>query len=116
MRGDFAGGAAKARAAAGILAADGQPNGLVLYSKPGCCLCEDVRPFLETLAGEHGLALLIRNILDDGQWYDAYRYRIPVVCYQDVVLGEGRVDLAALRTRLQRILRQGSALPDAPGR
>lgn len=117
MSDDFTGAVNQAWPVAGVPATDGQPNSLVLYSKPGCCLCDDVKPLLEMLAAECGLALRVNNILDDRRWYGTYRYRIPVVSYRGIMLGEGRVDVAAVRMRLQSVLRQGSAAhPDAPSR
>ena len=113
MRDDFAGVVNNAQYAAGVPEMDRQLHSLVLFSKPGCCLCDDVKPLLETLAAEYGLAVQVNNILDDRRWYDTYRYRIPVVSYRDMVLAEGRVDVAAVRTRLLTVLMPVSVLADA---
>lgn len=85
---------------------DLEHSGLVLYSKPGCCLCDDAKPLLAALGAAYGLPVHSINILDDAQLYAAYRYRIPVVRYQGALLDEGRVTEAALRTGLQRLRAQ----------
>jgi len=89
----------------------------VIYGKPGCCLCDDAKPLVSALAAEFGLQVSTANILDDAQLTAAYRFRIPVVCYQGVVLDEGRITAATLRASLQRVMAQGT--PDrchAPSR
>jgi hypothetical protein len=82
---------------------------IMLYGKPGCCLCDDAKPLVMALAEEFGLAVEVSNILDDATLLRAYRYRIPVVCYQGVVLDEGRVSVATVRDGLQRIRAKGSS-------
>ena len=85
---------------------DEQP--IVLHGKPGCCLCDDAKPLVTALAEEFGLAVQVSNILDDATLLRDYRYRIPVVCYQGVVLDEGRVTAATLRDGLRRARAPGS--------
>ncbi|MFH7565270.1 glutaredoxin family protein [Oceanimonas smirnovii] len=50
---------------------------LTLFSTDGCHLCEQARALLE----QTGLAAQaeIKDIIDDEQWLEAYRIRIPVV-------------------------------------
>ncbi|MFQ3679472.1 MAG: glutaredoxin family protein [Pseudanabaenaceae cyanobacterium] len=57
---------------------------LILYEKPGCHLCAEVRMKLGYLEGM-GLAIALegRNILDNAAWFAAYQYRIPVLCWVD---------------------------------
>lgn len=85
-----------------------EDHAIVIYGKPGCCLCDDAKPLVMALALEFGLAVEVSNILDDVTLLRTYRYRIPVVQYQGVVLDEGRVTAAALRGGLQRLRAGGS--------
>ncbi len=54
---------------------------LILYSKPGCHLCEGLEDKLkqiETLTFE----LEIRDITTRDDWFNAYQYEIPVLRMQ----------------------------------
>jgi hypothetical protein len=91
--------------------------GIVLYGKPSCCLCDDAKPLVTAIGAEYGLPVYQTSILDNQQFYAAYRYRIPVIRYAGVVLDEGRVTAAALRSALQRLpLPVPTATHHAPGR
>lgn len=52
---------------------------LVLYSKPGCHLCEGL---LEKLEAIHNLdfTVEVRDIMTRPDWFAAYQYEIPVLC------------------------------------
>lgn len=52
---------------------------LVLYSKPGCHLCEGLKEKLEALA-HLDFTLEIRDITTQPDWFAAYQYEIPVLC------------------------------------
>ena len=51
---------------------------LILYSKPGCHLCEGLQEKLEQL---HNLnfELEIRDITTREDWFGAYQYEVPVI-------------------------------------
>ncbi len=51
---------------------------LILYSKPGCHLCEGLQ---EKLADVRAVAieLEIRDITTRDDWFQAYQYEIPVL-------------------------------------
>lgn len=49
---------------------------LILYSKPGCHLCEGLQEKLETLP----IQLEVRNITDNEAWFQKYQYEVPVLC------------------------------------
>jgi len=52
---------------------------LVLYSKPGCHLCEGLEEKLAAIPP--GLFTLeIRDITTQAAWFQAYQYEIPVLC------------------------------------
>ncbi|XP_022939983.1 uncharacterized protein LOC111445753 [Cucurbita moschata] len=58
---------------------------LILYSKPGCCLCDGLKEKLQAaflLAGPdslHDVDLLVRDITTNPEWERAYQYEIPVL-------------------------------------
>jgi Glutaredoxin-like domain (DUF836) len=58
---------------------------LVLYSKPGCCLCDGLKEKLTvafSLKGPHSLCsvdLQVRDITTNPEWEKKYQYEIPVL-------------------------------------
>ncbi len=48
---------------------------LILYSKPGCHLCEGLQEKLETLP----IQLEIRDITQNQTWFQKYQYEVPVL-------------------------------------
>jgi hypothetical protein len=84
---------------------------LILYSRPGCHLCDETRTILAALLDERardGLpvpTLVERDIETDPSWEQAYFTSIPVV-----ELGERRVELATSVTKLRQLL---ADVPDA---
>lgn len=80
------------------------PRKLVLYSKPGCCLCDGLKEKLQaafSLAGPDSLddvVLQIRDITSNPEWERAYQYEIPVLAK---VLADGTEEkLSRLSPRL----------------
>ncbi len=55
---------------------------LILYSKPGCHLCEGLQEKLEQIV-ETGnfvsLQLEVRDIMTREDWFQAYQYEVPVL-------------------------------------
>ncbi|MEO1209133.1 MAG: glutaredoxin family protein [Cyanobacteria bacterium J06638_20] len=51
---------------------------LVLYSKPGCHLCEGLQEKLEQIQGLP-INLEVRDITTNPEWFAAYQYEIPVL-------------------------------------
>jgi glutaredoxin len=78
---------------------------LVLYTRPGCHLCDETRATLEALlaqrvgAGATVPALQERNIDDDEDWQRRYAFTIPVVA-----LGDRELELATSPAKLRRLL------------
>ena len=58
---------------------------LILYSKPGCHLCEGLQAKLEQIRSCR-LELEIRDITTREDWFQAYQFEVPVL-YQ-VVSGQ----------------------------
>jgi len=53
----------------------------ILYSKPGCHLCENLQAKLTQL--QHPIDLEIRDITTRSDWFAAYEYEIPVLVAVD---------------------------------
>ena len=55
---------------------------LILYSKPGCHLCEGLQEKLEQIVETRNFASLqleIRDIMTRDDWFGAYQYEVPVL-------------------------------------
>jgi redox-sensing transcriptional repressor len=76
---------------------------VVLYGRPGCCLCDEAREVLERVRAEVPFELRERDIERDEALLRAYLERIPVVTLDGEPLFELRVDEAVLRDRLGRV-------------
>ena len=83
---------------------------LILYSKPGCHLCEGLQEKLEQVNNPE-FELEIRDITTRDDWFSRYQYSIPVLCQQ---LPDGehplprlspRATVAKLEQMLQKNLR-----------
>jgi hypothetical protein len=59
------------------------PRQVVLYSRPGCHLCEDAADLLEQLAQRIPIAITEVNILGDVDLYERYKHSIPVIALAD---------------------------------
>jgi redox-sensing transcriptional repressor len=78
---------------------------VVLYGRPGCCLCDDARVVLERVRVDQPFELLERDIEDDERLLRAYLERIPVVTLDGEELFDFAVDEVVLRGRLARVRR-----------
>jgi glutaredoxin len=52
---------------------------IVLYTKPGCCLCDMVKTQLRKVRASQPFALREVNILQDNEAYAQFHEEIPVV-------------------------------------
>ncbi len=52
---------------------------VVVYSKPECCLCDQVKAHLRRLQEKHPFEWREINILEDREAYERFREEIPVV-------------------------------------
>lgn len=72
-----------------------------VYTKPGCQRCDAAVAFLEDEQAELKFDLQQLNILTRADWFEAHRYRVPVVRVDGVERAWLRVDEAALRAVLR---------------
>ena len=81
---------------------------LILYTRPGCHLCDEARAVLQGLledraaGGQRTAALRQRDISTDPEWERQFFDRIPVV-----ELKGRRLDLAVSPAKLRRFLVDG---------
>jgi glutaredoxin len=82
---------------------------IVLYSKPGCHLCEGLEEKLKAIT-DISIELEIRDIMTDERWFELYQYEIPVM-FMATKEGEKfiprispRVSVAQLSQNLQKFL------------
>lgn len=59
---------------------------IILYTKPGCGLCEVVKTHLRDWQTKHPHALTEVDITSDPQLFAQYRYTIPVVQIGNIIL------------------------------
>ena len=76
---------------------------VVLFGRPGCCLCDDARAVLERVRAEQPFELLERDIERDENLLRDYLERIPVVTLDGEELFDFAVDETVLRDRLARV-------------
>jgi glutaredoxin len=76
---------------------------VVLYTRPGCCLCDDARETLERVRSRRGFSLHERDIDADEALLRAYLERIPVVTIDGVEAFELFVNESELERRLDMV-------------
>ncbi|MDY7024460.1 MAG: glutaredoxin family protein [Cyanobacteriota bacterium] len=88
---------------------------LILYSKPGCHLCEGLQEKLEQILADPEspckFDLDVRDITTQEKWFRAYQYEVPVLCKQQEDSSEEplprpspRINAKQLETILQKYL------------
>lgn len=80
---------------------------LILYSKPGCHLCEGLQSKLEQIRNID-FELEIRNISTRTDWFEAYQYEVPVLCQKiaDQEKPLPRLSPRATVAKLEQMLQQ----------
>lgn len=73
---------------------------LTLIGKPGCHLCDVVRPVLTAAAQRHGLSLEEVSVLDHPDLLSAYAEMIPVTLIDGLVHDYWRIDAQRLEIAL----------------
>jgi hypothetical protein len=73
---------------------------IVVYSRPGCHLCEDASEILDQLARRIPMQIVRVNILDDVDLFERYKHSIPVV----EVVGRATLIAPIRAADLERIL------------
>jgi glutaredoxin-like protein DUF836 len=76
---------------------------ITLYGKPGCCLCDEARTAVQSVAATRDLALTEIDVSLDPELHGRYGELIPVLAIDGVVEFQLRVDADALRDRLDSL-------------
>jgi hypothetical protein len=66
--------------------------GFVLYSRPGCGLCEELRAELERLPAARGYPLDVVDVDADAATRVRYGHKIPVLLFAGEMVCHGRLD------------------------
>jgi glutaredoxin len=74
---------------------------VVLYGKPGCCLCDEAREAVTAVRSAHSFELDEVDVSTDPDLHHRYGERIPVVVVDGEEVLEGHVDADELARRLQ---------------
>ncbi len=77
---------------------------LILYSKPGCHLCEGLEGKLKQIETPQ-FYLEIRDITTSEEWFTAYQYEIPVLKLQ-LPQGEKTIPRFSPRMSVERLAQQ----------
>ena len=80
-------------------------SALVLLSKPGCHLCDEMKAVVEPLLPEFGLSLEVRDVRDDPDQRARWANEIPVLLWNGIELARHRVTAADLEARLRELPR-----------
>ncbi len=73
---------------------------LILYGKKDCDLCDRLDGLLHPHIAGRDIAVIKRDIETNQELLKQYRYRIPVLTYEDRVILEGRPE----RDEIARVL------------
>jgi glutaredoxin len=73
---------------------------LLLYGKPDCHLCEELRAELDEMQPELGFTIEEIDITRDEALFERYRYEIPVLLMNGEEIGRGRIDPDVVRRRI----------------
>ncbi len=74
---------------------------LILYSKPGCHLCEGLQEKLEHIQSL-SFELEVRDITTYEDWFQAYQYEVPVLC-RDAAGREEQLPRPSPRATVQQL-------------
>lgn len=77
---------------------------LILYSKPGCHLCEGLQAKLEKIESLT-FDLEVRDITTREDWFNAYQYEVPVL-RQQLPQGEKPIPRPSPRISVERLAQQ----------
>jgi len=74
---------------------------VVVYSKPGCCLCDEVKEKLTRQQASYAFNLREVNILEDPEAHERFKEEIPVVFINGKKAFKYQLDEAQFLRKLQ---------------
>ncbi len=66
--------------------------GFLLYSRPGCCLCEEMLAELGEVPAAHGYPIEVRDVDADPASRARYGHKVPVLLLAGELVCHGRLD------------------------
>jgi glutaredoxin len=78
---------------------------VVVYSRPGCHLCEEAKASIEAVRRQVEFTIEEVNIENDPELLTRYQYDIPVIAINGVDTFMHRVDPAEFKARLSKLRR-----------
>jgi hypothetical protein len=81
---------------------------VVLFSRPGCHLCEEAAALLRSLAGEYGFGVTEQDIESSIDLVRRYAWTIPVVRFDDDLELHAPIDERQLRTAIRARMARGT--------
>lgn len=81
---------------------------VILYTKPGCHLCEPVAATIAAAARLRSFHSVSRNILDSAEEFERYQHAIPVVTVNGVEVARYRLSLPQLIGALDHAVAGGA--------
>lgn len=76
------------------------PSRILIYTKPGCHLCDDMLDLLHAALRGSGVDLTERNIAHDLDDFERYKHDIPVLVIDGREVARHRISGPALRAAL----------------
>ena len=80
---------------------------VVIYSRPGCHLCDEAKAAILSAGCSDQFVLEEINIESDEELLKKYKYDIPVVAVDGVEMFIHRVDPKEFKTRIKRLSESG---------
>ncbi len=80
---------------------------MIIYSRPGCHLCDDAKAAIVNAGCSDQFTLTEINIESDPDLLNKYKYDIPVIAIDGTETFIHRVTSEEFRTRITRILKSG---------
>jgi glutaredoxin len=84
------------------------PTEVVLYTKPGCCLCDEVKLKLQALQQRQPFGLREINILENRETHERFKDEIPVVFINGKKAFKYHLDEGEFLKRLARGVKHGT--------
>lgn len=66
--------------------------GFTLYSRPGCCLCEELLAELNSVPGAQDYPIEVRDVDADPATRARYGHKVPVLLFAGELVCHGRLD------------------------
>jgi glutaredoxin len=83
-----------------------QPATVVIYSRPGCHLCDDAKAAILSAGCADEFEFNEVNIDEDPSALERYQYDIPVVFINGIKAFKHKVDPKEFKRKLRRLARQ----------